>query len=168
MGMLERVGSRKRWCQRSQQKTRTSTMLNIADKSTIQIQLLDLTIISPGTLPKKTQWRSRMLRGKWQSYENGKHFVFKGEFRPLSYFLCLVYARLLCLAPSLRDLPMPMGQTLEHLLFQDVLMFDGKQRRNMWKRLMMNRLKERLFSYFNLGRTGASSINQYMSSGYFS
>lgn len=64
--------------------------------------------------------------------------MFKGVFRPLSYFLGLVYARLLCLAPSLRDLPMPMGQTLEHLLFQDVLMFDGKQRRNMWKRLKMN------------------------------
>lgn len=30
------------------------------------------------------------------------------------------------------------------------------------------RLKERLFSYFNLGRTGASSINRYMSSGFFS
>lgn len=63
-------------------------------------------------------------------------------FRPLSHFLCLVYACLLCLAPLLYTLPMSMG-TSTRTSFK---MLSSKQRRNTWKRLKMNVVLGR--SYF--------------------
>lgn len=64
---------------------------------------------------------------------NVEHFVFRGVFKPLSYFLCLAYACLLCLAPNLHYTNAHEANTRTSFK-----MFDGKQGRNIWKGLKMN------------------------------